>query len=308
MAKENKKIFVIIVTYNGMRWYEHCFSSLRQSTIPVQTIVVDNASNDGTVEYIKEHFSEIILIESKENLGFGKANNLAMRYALNHDCDYVFLLNQDAWIEPRTIEQLVAVHKINSVFGVIAPMLMHVSWERFENGFLKYLCSENNIEAPFFSDIYLQKMKDVYEAKMLCAAAWLLPRNTLLTIGGFNPFFFHYGEDDDYIHRVHFHHMKVGLVPHAKVVHDGEREYKFEVNILQRLSLNNNLLLWLDINKKFIFSEELISFLSLAIKQLLKFKNPKIIFSQICFLIKNKSEIYDNRQKNMKKQPNWIFE
>ena len=83
------KLFVIIVTYKGKQWYDRCFTSLRESTVPVQTIVVDNASEDGSVEYIREHYPEIVLMENKENLGFGQANNLAMRYALDHDCDYV---------------------------------------------------------------------------------------------------------------------------------------------------------------------------------------------------------------------------
>ena len=60
------KIFAIIVTYKGQQWYDRCFTSLRNSSIPVQTIVVDNASDDGTVEYIRENFPEIHLIESKE--------------------------------------------------------------------------------------------------------------------------------------------------------------------------------------------------------------------------------------------------
>ena len=50
-----KKLFVIVVTYKGMQWYDRCFASLRESTLPVQTIVVDNASGDGSVEYIKEN-------------------------------------------------------------------------------------------------------------------------------------------------------------------------------------------------------------------------------------------------------------
>jgi GT2 family glycosyltransferase len=103
------KIFVIIVTYKGHLWYERCFKSLRDSELPVQIIVIDNASNDGTVEYIRAHFPDIHLIESKENLGFGRANNLGMRYALDNGADYVFLLNQDAWIEPNTIGELVRI-------------------------------------------------------------------------------------------------------------------------------------------------------------------------------------------------------
>ena len=93
------KIFAIVVTYNGMRWYDRCFGSLRNSDMPVETIVIDNASTDETVSYIKEHFHEVCLIESKENLGFAKANNIGIKRALDNGADYVFLLNQDAWVE-----------------------------------------------------------------------------------------------------------------------------------------------------------------------------------------------------------------
>ena len=107
---ENKKVFVVVVTFKGGQWYDRCFTSLRESTIPVQAVVVDNASNDGTVEYIREHYPEIHLIESKENLGFGRANNIAMRYAMDQGCDYVFLLNQDAWVDKDTIEKMIHIH------------------------------------------------------------------------------------------------------------------------------------------------------------------------------------------------------
>ena len=105
------KIFVIVVTYKGHRWYNKCFSSLQKQSIPVQVVVVDNASNDGTIEFIRKDFSEFVLIESRENLGFGRANNIGMRYALEHDCDYLFLNNQCA----RYVEQQLHGKKIDVV-------------------------------------------------------------------------------------------------------------------------------------------------------------------------------------------------
>ena len=53
-------IFVIIVTYKGMRWYDKCFSSLRESTLPVHTIVVDNTPGEEEANYIREHYPEIV--------------------------------------------------------------------------------------------------------------------------------------------------------------------------------------------------------------------------------------------------------
>ncbi|WP_050020515.1 glycosyltransferase family 2 protein [Chryseobacterium sp. P1-3] len=59
-------IYVIIVTYNAMKWAEKCFTSLRHSSVPVKSIVIDNGSTDGTQEYVKTHFPEVDFIQSPE--------------------------------------------------------------------------------------------------------------------------------------------------------------------------------------------------------------------------------------------------
>lgn len=214
------KLFPIIVTYKGQRWYDRCFGSLRQSTIPVQTIVVDNASNDGSVEYIKENFPEIHLIESKENLGFGRANNIAMRYALDHGCDYVFLLNQDAWVEPDTLEKLVDIAERHPDYGIVGPVQVNAERTKVLGGVIKFLVNPDNVNLDLFSDLVMQTVDEIYPVAEINAAAWLLPRKTLETVGGFDPIFLHYGEDWNYLSRVLYHGMKVGLTPHLKVVHD----------------------------------------------------------------------------------------
>ncbi len=122
------KIYAIIVTYNGMHWYDRCLGSLRESEIPVDTIVIDNASSDDSVAYIKEHFPEVHLIESKENLGFAKANNIGMRKALDDGADYVFLLNQDAWVERNTLTELIKSFRDNDSVGIAAPITLRFTW------------------------------------------------------------------------------------------------------------------------------------------------------------------------------------
>ena len=101
----NKSVFVVIVTYNGAVWLDRNLSSLRHSDYPVTTIAVDNNSTDASIE-ILEKYSEADVIKSGENLGFGKANNIGITKALEQGADYVFLLNQDAWIFPDTISSL----------------------------------------------------------------------------------------------------------------------------------------------------------------------------------------------------------
>ena len=221
------KIFVIIVTYKGHQWYERCFASLRDSEYPVQTIVIDNASNDGTVEYIREHFPEIYLIESNENLGFGRANNIGMRYALDHDCDYVFLLNQDAWIEPNSISELVKIHHQYPEYGVLSPM--HVTADK-KGLYIQIEDGKTDHANSLLSDCYFQSLKDVYTFKYINAAAWLMTRKTLETVGGFDPIFFLYGEDDNYLQRMEYHGVKLGLAPKIQIIHDHQNEEKNNTN------------------------------------------------------------------------------
>lgn len=221
------KVFVIVVTYKGHQWYNRCFSSLRESSIPITTIVVDNASNDGTVEYIKEHFPEIILIESKENLGFGRANNIAMRYALDHGCDYVFLLNQDAWLDTHdTIDKLVSIANQYPEYGIISPMHLNVNRTKLV---MSYFCMQPTNE-KLITDLYFGTLSDIYSTTYIHAAAWLLPRNTLEMVGGFAPIFFHYGEDDNYINRVIFHKLKIGVCPKLRIIHDHQSGYSYARN------------------------------------------------------------------------------
>ena len=220
MALESTKLFVIVVTYKGCQWYNRCFASLRESNLPVQTIVVDNASGDGSADYIKTHFPEIHVIESSVNLGFGQANNKGIRYALDHGCDFVFLLNQDAWIEPDTIEILVNVHLNNKGYGILSPMHLTPEKDYIEKGVLTYVDDFRTTDRAFFEDLYFSRLKELYETSYINAAAWLIDRGTLETVGGFDPLFFQYGEDDNYMRRVIYHGFKIGICPRSRVVHD----------------------------------------------------------------------------------------
>ena len=89
------KILVIIVSYNFERWIDRCLNSLRQSEQQADVVVIDNASQDRTVSLIESRYPEVRLIKSKENLGFGRANNIGMKIALKEGYDAVFLLNQE---------------------------------------------------------------------------------------------------------------------------------------------------------------------------------------------------------------------
>ncbi len=301
------KLFVIIVTYKGKQWYDRSFTSLRESTVPVQTIVVDNASNDGSVEYIKERFPEIHLIESKENLGFGRANNIGMRYALDNGCDYVFLLNQDAWVESDTIGKMLDIQRKHPEYGILSPIHLNAEKTGIEKGLINYLDDRMITDRKLFEDLFFLRLKDVYDTKYVNAAAWLLPRNTLETIGGFDPIFSHYGEDDNYLQRVHYHHLKIGICPSCVVVHDTERRID---SVEKKVQTSNSRMLAevADINSSVKINELCRYHLRKTMTKLLvlSFSQAKAHWKIWLFLRRNAKRIKYSRNLNVVKGMNWL--
>lgn len=218
------KVLVIIVTYNAMRWVDRCFSSLRESTYPNDVYVIDNGSTDGTQQYIKENYPEVMFLQSQENLGFGKANNIGLQYAIDKEYEYVYLLNQDAWVDSDTFNSLIGVSDKNPDYGILSPMQMVSKSDNFDPSFYSLLTSEEGNKG-YFIDLALNRtVKDVYPVKQVMAAHWLITRKCLLAVGGFSPSFPHYGEDNNYIQRAAFLGFKTGYVPSCFAVHD--REYR----------------------------------------------------------------------------------
>lgn len=302
------KLFVIIVTYKGKQWYDRCFASLRESTVPVNTIVIDNASNDGTVGYIKENYPEIHLIASDENLGFGRANNIGMRYALDNDCDYVFLLNQDAWVEPDTFEKLVGIHQRHSEYGLLGPVQVNAEKTKVLDGVIHFLVNPDNINIDMFSDLMMGTVDEVYPVAEINAAAWLLPRKTLETVGGFDPLFLHYGEDWNYLSRVLYHKMKVGLTPHIQVVHDCkehvDRPKGYTMGFDKWLLIRSSDLLYPDSQAEDMMRQ----YRRIALMKLLAFHKAtfKENWNAHKFLRKHSVDIARSREQNKKVEPSWL--
>jgi GT2 family glycosyltransferase len=200
-----------------MPWLSKCL----ESTIPYRVVVVDNNSTDDTVSFINANYPEIALLPQTKNLGFGQANNIGISYALKQGADYLFLLNQDAYLEKDTIEKLVAVYKKNDNFGILSPIHLNGKGDRLDKNFSHYVNYHAN--PNFYSDFILNKqLPEVYEVPFVNAAGWLLSKKCLETVGGFDPVFFHYGEDDNYCQRVLFHGLKIGVTPQTFLKHDRE--------------------------------------------------------------------------------------
>lgn len=224
------KVTSVIVLYNGKQWIDKCIGSLLTGSITNDIVVVDNGSTDGGPDYIKLNFPSVNLIISNENLGFGKANNVGMQIALENDSDYVFLLNQDAWVDNNTIETLVQYSKKSNEFGVLSPIHLNGQGKALDFNFSHYLREES---CPnLLSDFVLSTVEDrIYPIDFVNAAAWLITKECLRTVGGFNPLFQMYSEDGNYLDRMSYFKLKAGIVPRCFAYHDRVQRPKSEYYI-----------------------------------------------------------------------------
>lgn len=214
------KVLVIIVSYNFERWIERCLGSLRRSHTPADVLVVDNASSDRTVSLIEQYYPEVRLIRSDRNLGFGRANNLSMQIALQEGYEWVFLLNQDAWIDERTIGRLVELGEAHPEYGILSPVHLTGSGDKPDHGFAQY-SGLTDLQALHSQT---STTTGLTEVPFVNAAFWMIPVRVLRRVGGFSPLFYHYGEDVDFVNRLHYHGYRVAYAPDVFGCHD--REYR----------------------------------------------------------------------------------
>lgn len=287
-----KKIAVVIVTFNGEIWLKKNLNSLLNSNYPIDIIIVDNASTDKTISTIKE-FSTVELIQSKENLGFGKANTIGIDFALKKGADAVFLLNQDTWIYENTISSLVEALFENPNLGIVSPLHYSADEKTFDENFNTYF---NRFKKE-------EDSESIRIVPFINAAAWLVSKECFTKTGYFDPIFSHYGEDRNFCERVKYHGFKIGVVKNSAICHDRlvklnpdkiELQSKYLV-LNQMINCNNSLFISLFLGLKSVFGLSKFHFsnqgalksISLFIKLLLYYFNLLLNIGMILKIRKN---------------------
>ena len=119
-------VYIILVNYNGYEDTNECVRSLKKTSYPnFKIIIVDNASTNDSLTYLKKSSKDCRIIESKDNLGFAGGNNLGIEYALNNGADYVMLLNNDTLVEPNFLDEMLNTVKGNAKVGLVGCKIMY---------------------------------------------------------------------------------------------------------------------------------------------------------------------------------------
>lgn len=210
---------VIIVNYNVKYFLEHCLLSVIKACAAVNTeiIVVDNNSADGSEEYLSSKFPAVNFIWSKENPGFGKANNLALAHAKG---DYILFLNPDTIVPEDCFTKCISFFKSNTDCGALGVRMIDGSGNFLPeskrslptplSGFYKMiglanLFPKSKVFASYY-DGYLAE-KENNKTEVLAGAFMMISRKAVEATKGFDEDFFMYGEDIDLSYRI----IKAGL-------------------------------------------------------------------------------------------------
>lgn len=247
------KVYTIVVTYNGVKWIEKCLQHLLASKFSTSIIVIDNNSTDETIKLLQPYLNKIELIKNENNIGFGAGNNIGIKRALKYDADFIFLLNQDAYVNEDCIGSLVTTLKGNPSFGIISPLQLDSSGQHLDKAFKNYI--KNFILEEELEKALKKNPQPVSSApvsvRFVNATSWMISKSAVKTVGLFHRAFNHYGEDNNYSSRLQYHQFKIGVSFNDTVIHDRYEADKDTEKLLLRKLKTVPLYTLLDIRKPF---------------------------------------------------------
>lgn len=212
-------VAAIVVTYNSAQVIEKCLHAILEQTEKFHRIVVfDNNSTDKTLEIIKTLYQELEIIESEENTGFAGANNRAVEIV--NDCEFVALINPDAFLYHDWLEKMLAGQSQYPEYGSFASLQLMEDKKTIDGAGDVYHHSGlawRRYHGRDISKVDLNE-EDVFSA---CAAAALYNRRCFVELGGFDESYFCYFEDVDLGLRLNLSGRKCRFIPDAKAVHVG---------------------------------------------------------------------------------------
>jgi len=221
-------VSIILVNYNGSNFLHDCLASIELflDVCIYEVIIIDNFSTDDSIKIIQDNFPYCKLIESHINLGFGKANNLAVKNSRGNN---LLFLNTDTVMIENTVKILSEYLQQNKNIGAIGSRITfqdegyQLSCGNLPNLMVEFLdkirYSLDNTWHQIFSRIYDSQYSKVQEVGWVTGACLMIRRDVFEQIGGFDENFFMYFEDKDICKRVKELGYKVIYYPKTSIIH-----------------------------------------------------------------------------------------
>ncbi len=227
-----KSLSIVIVSWNAKKFVDECLESLRAfgSKPNVEIFVVDNASTDGTPELVRNSYPEVKLIENPDNVGFARANNIAIRQSTGR---FVALINSDVRVLDGCLEKMVSFMESHPKVGVSGPRMIGPSgvsarsymsaptlWRCFCRALALDVAFPNSTVLGSYTMPYF-KRDQTADVDILNGWFWMTRREALDQVGLLDETFFMYGEDIDWCKRFRDAGWGVVYFPEAESIHYG---------------------------------------------------------------------------------------
>ncbi len=234
-GQDSVLLSVVIVNYNVKYYLEQCLHSLQaatQSMEGVEVFVVDNHSSDGSVEYLRPKFPNVVFIENVDNPGFAKANNQA--FELCHG-EYVLMLNPDTVVGEGSIRRLIFFMEEHPEAGALGLKMINAhgaflaeSKRAFPTPWISF-CKLSGLsrlfpESPKYAGYALPFLPadEIHEVDVLAGAFMFMRRDALGKVGGLDERYFMYGEDIDLSYQILQAGYKNYYIPERLLHYKGE--------------------------------------------------------------------------------------
>jgi len=205
------KVFVVILNYNGKDVLKKCLESVYKSDYPnMEIVVVDNNSQDNSFVEARVLFSKFNFIQNNQNIGFAAGNNVAIKWALEKMADYVFLLNNDAFLEKNTLSKLIKEARKDKSFGILSPIIYTGKNKKriwFSGGNINWLRMK------------VEHKDNIKNTQFITGCAMLIKKDVFKKVGLLDERFFLYYEDADFSYRARKSGFKLKIVSDAIVYH-----------------------------------------------------------------------------------------
>lgn len=230
MAKPH--LDIVIVTYNSREEIDACLQSILHPKDPKvgEILVVDNASPDGTADYVQDHYPDVTVISLTENLGFAGANNVGIDQSA---APFVLLLNPDTIVQPGAFPTMLKPFEQDLRIGLVGPKLRNTdgtlqpSCREFPTLLSHLIGMSEMYRWPFFRKIWGQRIKSLSDHTKAARVDWvsgavmLTRREAVKQVGGLDTRYFMYTEELDWQYRLSKAGWGIWFEPGAEVIHIG---------------------------------------------------------------------------------------
>ncbi len=211
-------VYVLVLNYGSLEDTIQCVETLRRLDYPeVRILVIDNASPDGSGEALGRRFGEAEFLPLPTNTGYAGGNNAGIRVALERGAEYVFVVNPDIRVAESTVSRCVELMEGDRTIGAVNPIQLDGDGDRLDEKFREGIFVRHRFAEPAVPIVEERS----WDTLTLYGAALMVSRETLGRVGGFDPLFFAYGEEEDLARRIRLKGLRLvvtsaGVVRHLR--------------------------------------------------------------------------------------------